>query len=72
MKGTVTAAVFVEFLTLKLCKAINTVFLIVHGHPMHCSKAVSMFIATTEGMLQLVFSQDILRSSILMNRYGTI
>jgi len=55
VKGSITADVFVEFLKRLLCNASRSVFLIVDGHPTHRSKAVSKFVATMEGKLQLFF-----------------
>ncbi|MFA5183803.1 MAG: IS630 family transposase [Syntrophales bacterium] len=55
VEGTVTAAVFVEFLKRLLYNADRPVFLIVDGHPAHRSKLVSKFVAATDGMLHLFF-----------------
>jgi transposase len=55
VKGTVTAPVFVEFLRRLLHNADKPVFLIVDGHPIHHSRVVSRFVASTDGMLHLFF-----------------
>jgi transposase len=55
VEGTVTAAVFVEFLKRLLYNADRPVFLIVDGHPAHRSKLVSRFVAAADGMLHLFF-----------------
>jgi len=55
VKGTVDAKVFIEFLGRLLFNASRPVFLIVDGHPTHRSRAVSKFVASTHGMLQMFF-----------------
>ena len=55
--GTLTAAGFIAFLQRLLHDAAATgagpVFLIVDGHPVHRSKAVAEFVASTDGALRL-------------------
>ncbi len=51
--GKLTAEVFVEFLKRLLHNWPHKVFLIVDGHPVHKSGAVSRFVASTEGKLRL-------------------
>jgi transposase len=53
VEGKFTADVFVEFLKRLLHNWPRTVFLIVDGHPVHKSAAVSKFVASTEGKLRL-------------------
>ena len=54
VKGRVTAGVFVDFLKRLIHNWPRSVFLIVDGHPVHRSVAVSKFVASTEG-LQLFY-----------------
>lgn len=51
--GTVTASKFVQFLERLLDGQTRPVFLIVDGHPVHRSKKVKEFVASTYGRLQL-------------------
>lgn len=53
--GTVTGKVFVEFLRRLLHGAESPIFLVVDGAPIHKSKTVTRFVATTEGRLRLFF-----------------
>ena len=53
VEGKVTAAVFVDFLERLMHNWPHPVFLIVDGHPVHKSAAVSRFVASTESKLQL-------------------
>jgi len=53
VEGTVTSGIFVEFLKRLVHNQPRSVFLIVDGHPVHKSAAVSRFVASTEGKLQL-------------------
>ena len=53
VEGKVTAAVFIDFLKRLIHNWPRPVFLIVDGHPVHKSVAVSKFVASTEGKLQL-------------------
>ncbi len=55
VKGTVDAAVFINFLKRLLVGTDRKIFLIVDGHPTHRSKAVSTFVQSTQGQLQLFF-----------------
>jgi transposase len=51
--GKLVAQVFVDFLRRLIHNWPHPVFLIVDGHPVHRSAAVSKFVASTEGKLQL-------------------
>jgi len=53
--GRVTGEVFVEFLRRLLHGATGPVFLIVDGAPIHRSKLVNAFLASTNGQLRLFF-----------------
>jgi transposase len=53
IEGKLTGEVFVEFLKRLLQNSSHPVFLIVDGHPVHKSAAVSRFVAATQGELQL-------------------
>jgi transposase len=53
VEGRVTGNVFVEFLKRLIHNQPRPVFLIVDGHPVHKSVAVSRFVASTKGKLQL-------------------
>jgi transposase len=53
VEGKFTSGVFVEFLKRLVHNWHRPVFLIVDGHPVHKSVAVSRFVASTEGKLQL-------------------
>jgi transposase len=53
VEGSVGAAAFIAFLKRLLHGATKSVFLIVDGHPSHKAKAVSRFVATTNGQMQL-------------------
>jgi transposase len=53
--GTVTGAVFVEFLTRLIENASAPIFLIVDGAKIHKSRLVAEFVKSTEGMLRLFF-----------------
>lgn len=53
VEGKVTAAVFIDFLKRLIHSWPRPVFLIVDGHPVHKSVAVSRFVASTESKLQL-------------------
>ena len=55
VKGRVTAGVFVDFLKRLIHNWPRSVFLIIDGHPVHRSVAVSKFVASTEGRLQLFY-----------------
>jgi len=52
-EGTVTAAVFREFLQRLMHNAARPVFLIVDGHPTHRSKLIRDYVASLEGRLTL-------------------
>lgn len=51
--GTLTAAKFIDFCKRLLHDAAGPVFLILDGHPVHKSKALARFAASTDGMLTL-------------------
>ena len=51
--GTLTAAGFTDFCTRLLHDAPGPVFLILDGHPVHRSTAVTAFAASTDGRLRL-------------------
>jgi len=53
VEGKLTSDVFIEFLKRLIHNWPGPVFLIVDGHPLHKSAAVSRFVASTEGKLQL-------------------
>lgn len=53
VEGTITSDVFIGFLKRLIHNWSRAVFLIVDGHPVHRSAAVSRFVASTEGKLQL-------------------
>jgi transposase len=53
VEGKLTAEVFIEFLKRLVHNQSRAVFLIVDGHPVHKAAAVSRFVASTEGKLQL-------------------
>jgi len=55
VKGRVTTSVFVDFLKRLIHNWPRSVFLIIDGHPVHRSVAVSKFVASTEGQLQLFY-----------------
>ena len=52
---TCTIPVFTDFLKRLLFKQKNPVFLVVDGHPVHRSKKVKEFVASTEGKLRLYY-----------------
>ena len=53
VEGTITSDTFIGFLKRLIHNWPRPVFLIVDGHPVHRSAAVSRFVASTEGRLQL-------------------
>jgi transposase len=53
VEGTLTSAKFIDFCKRLLHDAPGPVFLILDGHPVHRSKAVSAFAASTDGQLRL-------------------
>lgn len=55
VKGRVTANVFVDFLKRLMHNWPRSIFLIIDGHPVHKSVAVSKFVTSTEGRLQLFY-----------------
>lgn len=55
VEGKVTGNVFVDFLKRLIHNWPHPVFLIVDGHPVHKSTAVSKFVASTEGRLQIFY-----------------
>lgn len=55
VEGKVTGNVFVDFLKRLLHNWPHPVFLIVDGHPVHKSAAVSRFVASTKGRLQIFY-----------------
>jgi transposase len=54
-EGKLTADVFIAFLKRLIHNWPRSIFLIVDGHPVHKSVAVSKFITSTEGRLQLFY-----------------
>jgi transposase len=54
-EGSVTSAVFIDFLKCLLHKANRPVFLIVDNHSVHRSQEVHKFVKSTKGKLQLFF-----------------
>lgn len=54
-KGTMNAAVFIDFLERLIQGVQSPIFLIVDGHPVHRSKAVKAFVDGTDGKLSLYF-----------------
>ncbi len=54
-EGSVTAAVFKEFLTRLMIGAVKPVFVIVDGHPIHKSRLVKDYIASLEGKLKVFY-----------------
>lgn len=54
-EGSVTAAVFKEFLTRLMIGATKPVFVVVDGHPIHKSKLVKEFVASLNGQLKLFY-----------------
>jgi transposase len=55
VKGKFTGDVFVDFLKRLIHNWPRPVFLIIDGHPVHKSMAVSRFVASTEGRLRLFY-----------------
>ena len=53
VEGNVTVAFFLDFLKRLMYNWTRNIFLIVDGHPVHKSTAVSKFVASTEGKLRL-------------------
>ena len=53
VKGRVTANVFIDFLKRLMHNRPRSIFLIIDGHPVHKSAAVSKLVASTEGRLRL-------------------
>jgi transposase len=53
--GHLNASVFIDFCRRLLHDALSPVFLVLDGHPVHRSKAVKAFAASTEGRLRLCF-----------------
>jgi transposase len=53
IEGKLTSEVFIEFLKRLIHNSSHPVFLIVDGHPVHKSAAVSRYVAATQGKLQL-------------------
>lgn len=51
--GKMNAEKFIEFLQRLICGASHPVFLILDGHPVHKSKKVKEYVATTHGMLRI-------------------
>jgi len=51
--GTMNADKFIEFLQRLIYKAKRPIFLILDGHPVHKSRKVKEFVATTDGKLRL-------------------
>lgn len=55
VKGSLTADTFIEFLQRLLKNAEKPVFLVVDGHPVHRSKRVQEFVASTGGRMKLFY-----------------
>jgi transposase len=55
VQGRVTSGIFITFLKRLIHNWPRSVFLIIDGHPVHKSAAVSKFIASTEGRLQVFY-----------------
>ncbi|MBM3120033.1 MAG: IS630 family transposase [Chloroflexi bacterium] len=55
VEGKITGDVFVDFLKRLIHNWPRPVFLIIDGHPVHKSMAVSRFVASTEGRLRLFY-----------------
>ena len=55
LKDRITAKVFVDFLKRLMHNWPRSIFLIIDGHPVHKSVAVSKFVASTECQLQLFY-----------------
>ena len=55
INGTMNSSVFIEFLRRLIYKSPNPIFFIVDGHPVHRSKKVREYVASTKGMLSLFF-----------------
>jgi len=53
--GKINAARFIEFLERLVDKAAAPIFLILDGHPVHRSRAVSAFVQSTAGRLRIFF-----------------
>jgi transposase len=53
--GRLNAGTFIEFLERLLHKSATPIFLILDGHPVHRSRAVSKFVQSTEGRLRIFF-----------------
>lgn len=51
--GKMNADKFIEFLNRLIYKAPNPIFLILDGHPVHKSKKVKEFVASTHGKLRI-------------------
>lgn len=51
--GTLTTAKFIDFLKRLMVNRDTPVFLVVDGHPVHRSRAVKQFVASTQGQLRL-------------------
>ena len=54
-EGNLNAVVFLDFCRRLLADATGPVFLVLDGHPVHRSKAVKAFAASTNGRLRLCF-----------------
>jgi transposase len=54
-EGSLNGPVFIDFCRRLLADASGPVFLVLDGHPVHRSKAVKQFAASTNGRLQLCF-----------------
>jgi transposase len=55
IEGKFNAEVFIDFLKRLIHNWLRKVFLIIDGHPVHKSVAISNFVTSTEGRLQLFF-----------------
>ena len=72
IRGKLNTDVFVAFLKRLIHNWPRSIFLIVDGHPVHKSVAVSNFVASTEGRLQLFYLPLTLPNSILTDKFGII
>lgn len=54
-KGKLNAGAFIEFLKRLLQNADRPIFLVLDGHPVHRSRAVAAFVASTEGKLRIFY-----------------
>ena len=55
VEGTVTAAVFIQFMKRLMTGTKKKIYLIVDGHPTHRSKLAKQFVADSRGKIELVY-----------------